>query len=132
MFLRDSIEDVWQEHKHKDDYVAFQTSGGISYEIARLFLWIWRRCSYYFSHQQNAVSSRLYDVDGSADGRIGKAVALMFASVIPLVPIIALYAIGPKIWIRIGVIIGFTAGFALLLVFWARLKPDQLLVVTLA
>lgn len=96
------------------------------YQLARFFTYLTRCCD---SGRRD--SNRVYSSDGTSSGKTAKGISTVISTLLPVAPIFALAYIDP-LWIRLLVILGFTAVFAAVLVFGVRLTPDQTLAVTLS
>jgi hypothetical protein len=101
-------------------------AGGISYQFARIYTYFARCCGAYRygpDHVDNA--------HGTPDGKLGRAIATVLATLLPVAPTFILAFIDP-LWIRLLVILFFTSVTSCLLVFGVKLKADQALAMTLA
>lgn len=126
-FLRGSVEGVWDVKRNNIDFVAFQTGGGIVYETSRFLLYLWRL----FTRCIDRPKDHIYYLNGSPEGHLGNGLVTVLSSVIPVVPIIVLFAVH-HLWIRMGLILVFAFVAAAILVFGIHMKSDQVLAVTLA
>ena len=126
-FLSGSVEDVWDSNKgHKpDEFFSVTSHMGLTSGLSRVLINLRRL----FTLRRS--STRVYTVDGSSEGIIARGVSVVVASVLPVLPIIILFFV-ESLLTRIGLILVFTAVFAIVLVFGLKMEPDQVLAITTA
>ena len=126
-FLEKSPEHVWHAGNtlSPDEFLTATTQIGMTSAISRIFVHLRRLFSWRRSQP------RIYSVSGTDDGVIARTASVVIASVLPVLPIIILFFVD-RLLTRLGLILLFTAVFAIVLVFGLKMQPDQALAVTTA
>jgi hypothetical protein len=115
---------IWDTEKGYTDFMTMQEGGGIVYQTARFFAYLSRCCG---SNRRG----RVYSADSTAAGSTARVFSTVVSTMIPIIPIFALAFVN-ALWIRLLIILAFTALFSFVLVYGVRMTPDQTLAVTLA
>jgi hypothetical protein len=132
-FLAGDTEDVWniqlniRELRPADveDFYGFEEQSGLAFRIGTLFASL-QRLFY-----RSSTSARPHHIDTSASGGLDRAISTTIASVLPVLPIVVFYFV-QRLLLRIGLILVFTAAFAVVLVIGLQLESDTTLAITTA
>lgn len=122
-FLKGTSYDLWGPSIDPGDLLTFEANDSLSAILGRIWLSIRARIS------RNPAD--VYRVDSSEAGGLGQSISVVISSLFPVLPILVFYFVKPLI-VRIGLILAFTAVFAIVLVFGLKMSPEKVLAITTA
>jgi VIT1/CCC1 family predicted Fe2+/Mn2+ transporter len=105
--------------------MTFEATQGIAQTFGRTFIALRRLVS------RNKQPGHVFYVNSTPDGGVAQGLAVILASVLPVLPVIILFFVD-SLPTRIGLILIFTAVFAAVLVFGFQLDAERVLTITTA
>lgn len=139
-FLARDPEDVWTkavsgvcEPADPEDFYSFAEHDSLTYVLISIYAWITGifSCVLACVFPRKTNPDKFHHVDSTLSGGLGKTIMTAIASLMPVIPIVAFYFV-EKLIIRIGMIVAFTAAFAVILVVVLEMKPDKALAISTA
>lgn len=139
-FLASDPEDVWTrnisgvlEPARPEDFYSFTEHDRMTYVLASVYAWVNRlfACLLSCIISRKTNPDKVHHVDTTLSGMLGKTIMTCITSLMPVIPIIAFYFV-EKLIVRIGLIVAFTAAFAMILVVVLEMKPDKALAISTA
>lgn len=127
-FLSGKTEGVWDEEKRFRDFVVPKTEREVMDAFTE------HTASFLLSLKgwaQRNRRTKLLTISSPVMAKLSKALVTIIASIFPVLPIIILFFID-RLLIRLGLVLAFTACFALVLVFGLGIESGRTLAITTA